>query len=145
MPMMSSPSEAEPSSVTLVSVPLPASLDGRQRHSTFLASRISRSWPPTPEVARRRRPSPLLFFVPCLHDERGLLRLEVDPVDGLGRASMTYGSPSGPWTIALRSNGVGAFGRLEREQVGRGDRDDAVQPVEAGVDLPPQRRDDGRG
>ena len=65
MPMMSSPSEAEPSSLTLVNVPLPSSPDGRQRHSTFLESRMSRSWPPT---ARKRGVAtvPLLFLVPCL-------------------------------------------------------------------------------
>ena len=70
MPRMSSPSEAAPWSVTLVSVPLPVSSAGRQRHRTFFESRISRSWPPTPEEARRRRPCPLLFFVPVLDDER---------------------------------------------------------------------------
>ena len=48
MPMTSSPSEAAPSSGDLGrACPCRSSSAGRQRHRTFLESRISRSWPPT--------------------------------------------------------------------------------------------------
>ena len=47
MPRMSLPHEVEPLTLTRTSVPLPLVSAGRQRHSWFLASRISRSGPPT--------------------------------------------------------------------------------------------------
>ena len=51
MPETSSPHDAAPLTLILVSVPFPLELDGRHRHRTFFESRISRSGPPT---ARKR-------------------------------------------------------------------------------------------
>ena len=39
---------------------------------------------------------------------------------------------------------LGALGRVECVQVGGGDRDHAIEPVEASGDLGPERREDGR-
>ena len=43
--------------------------------------------------------------------------------------------------MADRSIGRGTLGRLEREELARTDRNDAVQPVETGDDLVAEGRD----
>ena len=141
MPMMSSPHDVEPLTLTRTSVPLPFVSAGRQRHSTFLASRISRSGPPTVRKRGVETVPPATFW-PDLADHGRLPRLEVDPVDGLRRAIDDVRGAVGAADHRSQVDRRGAVGRREGEQGGRRDRDDPVQAVEAGERLLAQRRDD---
>ena len=143
MPMMSSPSEAEPSSLTLVKRALARVVGRPPAPQHVLGVEDQQVLATDPEEAWRGD-GPALVLGPLLDDERGFLRLEADPVDGLGRLVDDVRVAIGPADHLAQVERVGAFGRREGVEIGRGDRDHAVQAVQAGVDLLPQRREDGR-
>ena len=83
-PMMSSPQRVAPWTLTFVSVPLPASSAGRQRHSTFF-SRGSAGPDRRPRGTAARPRSCRRPSCPTRTTAVAFLRLEVDPVDRLRR------------------------------------------------------------
>ena len=89
----------------------------------------------------RRRDLGAADLLAGLDDGRGLLALEVDAVDGLVRLVDDVRRAVRALDEGREVERLGVLGRLEREQVGRGDRYDAVQRVQAGDDLGPQRVD----
>ena len=145
MPLMSSPHDAAPSTVTRTSVP-----GARRRRPVasatgwFLASRTSRSRPPT----ARNRGVPTVAppaFCAGPDDGRRLLRLQVDPVDRLRRrvdARTAHRQARGP-SPRGRSGAAPSAG-VNVKSVACADRHHAVQPVETGHDVGPHGRDDRR-
>ena len=85
MPMTSSPQRGRARTSTLVSVPLPRVVGRTPAPQDVLGVEDQQVLAADAEVARRWRPCRRSFFVPVLTTTVAFLRLEVDPVDGLGR------------------------------------------------------------